>query len=195
MRYAICVILGMALAITGIVLVATSVYELARIGTCAVGGPYEIAQRCPDGVGVDMGRIFGGSIAAIAGTIVFGMRSTSGAGGFAAAVWGMFFVGIGTAVWMAGHGDGALSGTRVTDIWLPAMFWIMGGVALLVALIRAFTGPPSATAQAMATGRQMLDAVREAQAHGGVPPAGSPLMRADDQDSGATGTFDSDRGA
>jgi len=48
-RYFFCTLLGLALMVASCVAIAYSVYQLLQIGTCASGGPYQVARECPDG--------------------------------------------------------------------------------------------------------------------------------------------------
>ena len=49
MRYFFCTLIGLALMVASCVALAYSVYQLLQIGTCASGGPYEVARECPGG--------------------------------------------------------------------------------------------------------------------------------------------------
>lgn len=49
MRYFLCTLIGLALLVASCVAVAYSVYQLLQVGTCASGGPYQVARECPDG--------------------------------------------------------------------------------------------------------------------------------------------------
>lgn len=179
MRYAVCVVLGMALAIAGVALIAGGVYAISRVGTCASGGPYQIARPCPDGFELDIAKLIGGIFAALFGTAVFAARGGGGSvgrsGGFAGAVWGMTFLGIAFAIWTAGHGDGALPGDAAgVTTWLPIMFAVMGAVPVLISLWVAFAGRgrPDPTAQALG---QVAEVMARHRAAGG-----GPSMTADD---------------
>jgi hypothetical protein len=50
-RYLIRTVLGFGLMVMCWVIFAFGIYHLLQIGTCASGGPYEIARPCPDGTG------------------------------------------------------------------------------------------------------------------------------------------------
>lgn len=148
MRYVVCVVVGMAFAIAGVALIAGGVYEVARVGTCAVGGAYQIARPCPDGMEIDILKLIGGISAALVGVAVYAARGTGavmGRGrGFAGAVWGMGFLGVAFAIWTSVHGDGALAGDDSgVATWLTIMFAVMGAVPLLISLFLAFLGRPT----------------------------------------------------
>jgi hypothetical protein len=40
---------GLVLMLGAVAVIAFSIWRLTRIGTCASGGPYEVAQECPAG--------------------------------------------------------------------------------------------------------------------------------------------------
>jgi hypothetical protein len=48
-RYFACTLIGLALTVASCVAIAYSVYQLLQIGTCASGGPYQVARECPGG--------------------------------------------------------------------------------------------------------------------------------------------------
>lgn len=49
MRYVIRTIVGLGLEVAGVVAISYAVYKLLGVGTCASGGPYDIARECPEG--------------------------------------------------------------------------------------------------------------------------------------------------
>ncbi len=49
MRYLVRTVLGFGLMVMCWVIFGYTIYQLLQIGTCASGGPYEIARPCPDG--------------------------------------------------------------------------------------------------------------------------------------------------
>lgn len=49
MRYAIRTVAGLGLLVAGLTSISCAVYHMLQVGTCASGGPYEIARECPDG--------------------------------------------------------------------------------------------------------------------------------------------------
>ena len=67
-------LLGLALMAAGLALTGWAVYELTEIGTCASGGPYEIARECPDNTVLYGIAIFPGVIAFLAGGWLFVTR-------------------------------------------------------------------------------------------------------------------------
>jgi hypothetical protein len=49
MRYAVRTVVGLGLLVLGITAISYAIYQLLQVGTCAQGGPYEIALECPAG--------------------------------------------------------------------------------------------------------------------------------------------------
>ena len=49
MRYFLCTLIGLSLIVASCVAIAYAVYQLLQIGTCATGGPYQVARECPGG--------------------------------------------------------------------------------------------------------------------------------------------------
>jgi hypothetical protein len=66
--------LGIALMLAALGLLAWAVVDLVQIGTCASGGPYEIAQECPEGTGTKIGLIFVAVILFLVGIGIFATR-------------------------------------------------------------------------------------------------------------------------
>jgi hypothetical protein len=50
-RYLVRTVLGFGLMVMCWVIFGYGIYQLLQIGTCASGGPYEVARPCPDGTG------------------------------------------------------------------------------------------------------------------------------------------------
>jgi hypothetical protein len=65
---------GLALMLGGVAVMAFSIWKLTRIGTCASGGPYEIARECPQGTEFYGIAIFPAVIAFLAGGWIFATR-------------------------------------------------------------------------------------------------------------------------
>ena len=51
MRYLVRTVLGFGIMVMCWVMFGYGIYQLLQIGTCASGGPYEVARPCPDGTG------------------------------------------------------------------------------------------------------------------------------------------------
>jgi hypothetical protein len=66
--------LGIAIMLAALGLFVWAVVDLVQIGTCASGGPYEIAQECPEGTGTKIGLVFAAVILFLVGIAVFAAR-------------------------------------------------------------------------------------------------------------------------
>lgn len=122
---------GVCLCLTTLFLSMRSVMDIG--GTCATGGPYEIASPCPDAVGwlfpvsIVLGIVFG---------IVYVVSSLPlGGGGLAIFFWSALFFSLG---WNfleygfdpPGAGEGPVWGWVVCGV----LFWILGTPPLLTLL-------------------------------------------------------------
>lgn len=74
MRYVIRTTLGMALFAFCWVSIGYGIHDLLQVGTCASGGPYEIARECPDGIGRMMVALLGGIFGLFLAMPVYGTR-------------------------------------------------------------------------------------------------------------------------
>ena len=74
MRYALRTFFGFTLIVTAWVVLGYAIYQLLQVGTCASGGPYEIARQCPGGVERLILAIFGGIIAILVGAGIYATR-------------------------------------------------------------------------------------------------------------------------
>jgi hypothetical protein len=63
-------LLGMLIVGASLVLTTWAMYRLMRTGTCASGGPYVIAQPCPEGTGWLVLALMGGIVLALVGCAV-----------------------------------------------------------------------------------------------------------------------------
>jgi hypothetical protein len=121
---------GLACGLTWLYLGMRSVMEIG--GACAEGGPYEIAQPCPDGVPALMvGGIFGGVIC-LGLFLWFSSRLGGSYSGLAAFAWPALFLSLGWnfleyGLDPPGEDDGLVWG------WLfcAVVFFGMGGLPLL----------------------------------------------------------------
>ena len=66
--------LGLALILAGALTFCYCVYELAKTGTCASGGPYVSAHECPAGTGTLALMIVPAVLAVLTGAVVFATR-------------------------------------------------------------------------------------------------------------------------
>ena len=138
---------GLVILTASIVAVFLSMRDVMAIGgSCASGGPYEIANPCPQGTGWLMtGGIFGwfvGSGLTLAG----GSRLGANYAAIGALGWPALFLALGWNFWVYGLdpvGPGRDAGLLVCAV----VFFAMGGIPLLVAarrLPRLFWPPATA---------------------------------------------------
>lgn len=167
MRYLVCVVLGIAITVGAIVLVTSGVYAVSQVGTCASGGPYVIANECPEGMGLEIVKLMGGIFGVIIGVAVYGARGAPGGrsatlssglagtvvhrgGGtasLAAAAWGMMWIGISGAIWYSANGDNAPPNTNeAVTTTLTIVFGAMGLIPLIGVLIGIIVGRRPGTA-------------------------------------------------
>jgi hypothetical protein len=72
--YVLRAVAGAALMLASLAVVCFSIYELAKTGTCASGGPYVSARECPDGTGLYIASIFPAVIGLLVGGWIFSTR-------------------------------------------------------------------------------------------------------------------------
>lgn len=158
MRYIISAVLGIAVAVGSLVLLTQGMFAVTQAGTCASGGPFVVANPCPEGLGVDIMKVMGGIVGMLVGAGIFGARgraasstaSISGQGplagagpsaGLGAAAWSMMWIAIAGAMWMTQHGEGAVStdDSTVVNI-LVIVFGALGVLPLLLILLGVIIG-------------------------------------------------------
>lgn len=138
-------------------------------GSCASGGPYEIAVECPDNVAAFAPlSIFGGLIAVAIGALLsqgFGTPLTTWA-------WPVLFIGLGIAFLLP-----FIYGQDVTGLIIGVVFIIMGAVPLLLeirgSVQRIFIGTRDAAGNRFYEGpraRRSLMTPGEPNPEGSVPP-------------------------
>jgi len=124
---------GVAAALTWMYLGMRSVMSIG--GSCASGGPYEVATPCPEGIPMVMlGGIFGGltflAVYALKG-LPFGPRLTLLA-------WPALFLSLGWNFLDFGlNPPGEESGVSVSWLFCAVVFGLMGGVPLVFLFTRA----------------------------------------------------------
>jgi hypothetical protein len=117
-------------------------------GTCADGGPYEIAQPCPNGALLLSAAIPALLIAAMLGSA---FATLVGAPGLLAPMWGLLFGSLGWNFLEYGFGDGPAWGYVVPGVMfeamaLPALVVIIAGRRLsLGSRAREAEAPPQLT--------------------------------------------------
>lgn len=151
MRWFLCTIFGLGLAIAALTAFEYSLFQMLQVGTCASGGPYVSARECPSGIEIYFAGLFGGIIFGLIGTGIWGARgpfpgtvdrSTLGAGamrvgGTGLTAWGVFFTVTGLVALYGAFGTddpgpGAKSGGAIVGIvfilmGLPALIGVVGG--------------------------------------------------------------------
>jgi hypothetical protein len=151
MRWFICTILGLGLAVFALTAFEYSLFQMLQVGTCASGGPYVSARECPSGIEIYFAGLFGGIIFGLIGTGIWGGRgpfpgtvdpSTLGAGamrvgGTGLLAWGVFFTVTGLvalygAFGVDDPGPGAKSGGAIVGVLfvlmgVPALIGVVGG--------------------------------------------------------------------
>ena len=146
MRYFLCTLLGLALMVASIVAIGYAVYQLLQIGTCASGGPYQVARECPGGTERLGLAIPVAVMTLLIGVAVYGLRGRAPGsdrdprpGQGIVILWAGIFLGIAFAsfwgVWGpdANPGPGGkLGGLIVGFLFVPMgiggalMFWHLG---------------------------------------------------------------------
>ena len=136
---------GATVGLTWLYLGMRSVMEIG--GTCADGGPYVVAQPCPEGVPfLILGGIFGGLIC-LGLFVMWSSRLGGGYGTLAAFAWPALFLSLGWNFFEfgldpPGEDEGAVWGWLICGV----VFALMGGVPLLGLLrpttLRKILWPP-----------------------------------------------------
>jgi hypothetical protein len=122
----------LAAAATSVFLAMRDVMEIG--GSCASGGPYEIATPCPDGTAPLMiGGIFGWFIGAGL-TGVAGSQLPGRYGGLALLGWPALFLSLGWNFLEFGFDPANGGGTDGSLVFCGVLFFLMGGVPLLFGL-------------------------------------------------------------
>jgi hypothetical protein len=128
---------GSACAITLLFLAMRSVMEIG--GSCASGGPYEVANPCPKGVGwIVPASIFGG-LFFVGVAIAYGSRLGGDYATLGAFAWPALFLTLGwNFVEYGADPPGADDGPVVSWLFCAALFAVMGGLPL-IGLLRPTT--------------------------------------------------------
>lgn len=146
MRYFLCTLIGLALMVAAFVGIAYAVSQMLQVGTCASGGPYQVARECPAGM-ERLGLAIPVAILAIfIGAGVYSIRGTAPGsdrpprpGMAMVLVWCGIFFGIAFACFWGVWGPdanpgpgGKLGGLIVGFLFVPlgiggaVMFWFLG---------------------------------------------------------------------
>jgi hypothetical protein len=145
-RYFLCTLIGLALLVASCVAIAYSVYQLLQIGTCASGGPYQVARECPEGTERFAFAIPVAVLTLLIGTGVYSLRGRAPGsdrdprpGQGMVLLWLGLFLGIAFACFWGVWGPdanpgpgGKLGGLIVGFLFVPMgiggalMFWFLG---------------------------------------------------------------------
>jgi hypothetical protein len=128
-------VVGLVVLAAATVAVYLAMRDVMAIGgSCASGGPYEVATPCPKGtsalmVGGFFGWFVGAGMAAIAGT-----RLPGGYGSIALLGWPALFLSLGWNFLEFGFEPANGGGTDGSLVFCGVLFFLMGGVPLLFGL-------------------------------------------------------------
>src|SRR3954451_6529535 len=175
MRWFLCTLFGLGLAVFALACFEYSLFQMLQVGTCASGGPYQSARECPTGIEVYFAGLFGGIIFGLIGTAIWGARgpfpgtvdrSTMGAGamrvgGTGLLAWGVFFTVTGLVALYGAFGTddpgpGAKSGGAIVGVvfllmGVPALIGVVGGAIGGRRTMRKLDGPDSPPSAPSAT--------------------------------------------
>ena len=139
MKYFLRTVIGLTLLLGGATYLAYDIYQLLQIGTCASGGPYQVARECPDGTARLGFLIPVAIIVMLIGLGVYGGRGlppgSEGRGYRVNAVillWCALFLGISFASFWGVWGPDANPGPggKEGGLIVAFLFLLMGGGAL-----------------------------------------------------------------
>jgi hypothetical protein len=153
-RYILCALIGIGLAVVSIALVAGGVHTLVQTGTCASGGPYVIANECPEGTATEILSLMGGIFGIIIGIAIFAARGTPGLGGptlpgtgggtvgLTGAAIGMTFLAVAAATWYAANGPNGVvpDGGETFITVMTVVFGVIGLLAIAGVLFGIVVG-------------------------------------------------------
>jgi hypothetical protein len=147
MGYYLKTIIGAALFLACVALFNIALLELLKTGTCASGGPYVVAQPCPDGTGKWAGAITGSIPGGLIAAAIFAFRGDRPGGsgeslangffGWGTFAWGLFFAASGTVALIGSltgdlPEDGKLGGLIVAGTFLfmglPVFLFSLKGI-------------------------------------------------------------------
>ena len=176
MKYFVRTVVGLGLLVGALVAISYSVHQLLQIGTCASGGPYEIARECPGGtewlglaipigVFVMLGAVFlYGSRGAPPGS---DKRGDAGIGMLI--LWSGLFLGIGFACFWGVWGPDANPGPggKLGGLIVGFLFVPMGAFPLFAVLGAKRRGEKSRVVPGFGVSDAVAEAVRPSRASGG----------------------------
>jgi Short C-terminal domain len=187
-RYALRTFFGFTLMVTAWVVLGYSIYQLLQVGTCASGGPYEIARECPGGIERLILAIFGGIVAILAGAGIYATRGKAPGSDdpprnelLVVWVWtGIFWsLGIGSLLGVWGPEANPGPGGKEGGLIVGFLFLPMGAGGLLALgrgrIRRKAIGDPAAAGAPVET--SLPGGVRLAKAYATKMPGLDPLAR------------------
>ena len=118
-------LIGLALIAVSTIAICWAIYNLVRIGTCASGGPYVIANQCPPGTGTKVFALVGGIFGLLIGAAVSPLRGSAGV------AWGLGFTMIGVGALVAAIGPAHPPGGDALTIF----GWVFGGFMILLGVL------------------------------------------------------------
>jgi hypothetical protein len=142
-KYFLRTVIGLGLLVGGVVAISYSVHQLLQIGTCATGGPYEIARECPSGTEWLGLAIPIGVFVMLGAVFVYGSRGAppgSDRPGDASVgllvLWSGLFLGIGFACFWGVWGPDANPGPggKLGGLIVGFLFVPMGAFPILAVL-------------------------------------------------------------
>ena len=178
-------VFGLAASITAVWLGMRAAMSLG--GSCASGGPYEVAVQCPDGLGLLMFLAFPVGFLSACVIVWKGARLGGGWTGLAALAWPALFLSLGWNFLESGVSPSWGGGPELGFLIPGVIFVLMGGIPLVV-WIRARGDAPIvpgvAGTRARSDVRELRDlrdamaaAARTARANAG---AAAPTMTVDE---------------
>jgi hypothetical protein len=174
----------LASATTGAFLAMRDV--LAIGGSCASGGPYEVAVPCPEGTAVlIVGGIFGWLVGAGI-TLVAGSNLPGDYGTVAALAWPGLFLSFGWNFLEFGLDPADGGGVNGGMVFCGVLFFLMGGVPLVLGIKGLARGLwPPATAAVASTGTAPAPAPRTATVDVARPVDAAPVGSTQSTSAGA----------
>lgn len=123
-------VIGLALIAVSALAICWAIYNLVRIGSCASGGPYVIAQPCPPGTGIKVLALVGGIFGLLIGAAISPLRGSAGV------AWGLGFTLIGVGALVAAVGPAHPPGGPGLTIF----GWVFGGFMILMGVLGLIGG-------------------------------------------------------
>ncbi len=161
MSRAIRTVIGLALIAVSAIAICWAIYNLVRIGTCASGGPYEIAQPCPPGTGMKVFALVGGIFGLLIGAAVCPLRGSAGVS------WGLGFTMLGLGALVGAIGPAHPPG----GVGLTIFGWAFGGFMILMGILGLVGGLMLSRGVEVAQKKMV-----EMTGPGGAAMSGSPVV-------------------